>query len=156
MKGDKDGKGKGCFKYDWEVELENPEEFEYLNIFSEIQYDDGVVADAEAYFRQETIDSKALTGGVVEDLYTACNVPCFNTTSITYAQFELCWDYGGSDIDIDQDIKKFRVELAGLTFEFPGDSLGIVSSGYNCCGVGWDASSPDVFDFADCGTNTGI
>ena len=129
LKGDDGkGKGKGCFKYNWELELENPEAFDGIEFRSNIQEGRSVVYDSEEY-----IDAKALTGGKLKDKYTPCGVPCLNATVIEYSYVNFCF-HGSADLS---DVKKFRFEYPGGSFEYPGDSFENSDGAYDCCEVEW-------------------
>ena len=111
------GKGKGCFKYDWTLELEEPEAFDNLDLTSEINYDadNGGSSFDDAYFNNQIIDPEALSGGVLEDKYESCGVACVNKTIVNYASFEFCWENGLDESEVEDAVKKVKFEVEGDT-----------------------------------------
>ena len=141
------GKGKGCLKYDWTVELEEPEAFDDLELYSYIYYDamDGGTIYDEAYYDEVIIDPEALSGGVLEDKYESCGVACVNKTIVNYADFEFCWDNGLSESEVEDAVKRLKFEVAGETYEVDGDELVFADDAeFYCCYVGFDVADGEA------------
>ena len=119
------GKGKGCFKYDWTVELENPENFIFVNMYGNLE----APHLDEVYYFDIEIEADALTGGEIKDKYESCSVPCYNQTLIDEGYFTFDWD---GDVTPEDDIKKIVVEIGDLKAEYDGDELPLEDGDVRC------------------------